>query len=974
LGADTAYNTVKTSTTIGTNSSTFCHERTIVNNMTSATKFSDVSYSYSGYAEVEYNGDTYNISMAASNTIGDFMAVLAGYGIDSSIDENGVLTVQGTSNGFIKYTGGFISELGIYQALDTSETTLGANTTSDQLNMVATEATMNSKSVKMTNLQTSRGENLGITTGDYYIYENGVRTTHSITEDTTLNDFMSELAEYGIVADITEDGSLMLNGHENSYLATSAKGGSQNTNMVDILFSKWDFTNVYNSNNLDIPTPVVQSISRETKMSNIAEASNSGGFQEGLVTIVRNGVQTQLYINSTDTVGTFMDELSMYGFESVINDKGQIIIKNSGDSQIQAYTGTSQASNILEIIGAENDDWVISKSYESQVQNVITFEDLYIDATEDTKLSDIAKMTQQDAVSGSTIVSEPTSSFADSLTGNLEIVLDGETNYINISSDETIGSVLDKFRAMGLEANIAGGKITIHSGYKDLNIVTPTDGGSKIVENNLLTFNNDIGGYTASSQEVISTTYEDKVLAAAGWANGDTKLSTLGISTGTFSVYKDGINARVEITAGETFSSLQSKIRNTLSDVTISFNEGFLTFSSESGKVTAGSSTDTSNFASVTAIKAKADGTVASSKELYTVDHSSKVTKEGAFRFGNVTTGTFTVGTHEITIDENTTIDDIISSINSHPLESGASAYWDEFEGNLVIKSRTAGNAFVNIEAGTSNFTDVMGLTKTVGTGADAYSAMNTETQTVGGNARISIDGVVFTANSNTIGSEVTRIQGLTLNLKEVTEGEAITISVEKDKEVLADAVEDVVNCYNELMTGVDEAIAAGGDLADQTTLKMIRNQLRSYMTSASLSATDFRNFDAIGISVSDAVGSNISTKTSDIVTLNFNRDIFYSKYKENPFAVKALMVGDTTNKGVLLRVEDLIESALAGVNGYFDTQNASYNNQISTINKQIQKANEEVAKYKEMLESKFSSMDMLIAQMQEQYSSFLKS
>ena len=38
-----------------------------------------------------------------------------------------------------------------------------------------------------------------------------------------------------------------------------------------------------------------------------------------------------------------------------------------------------------------------------------------------------------------------------------------------------------------------------------------------------------------------------------------------------------------------------------------------------------------------------------------------------------------------------------------------------------------------------------------------------------------------------------------------------------------------------------------------------------------------------------------------------------------------------------------------------------------------IKKANKDVDRYKARLESKFQSMDMLIAQMQQQYSSFLK-
>ena len=997
---------IPASNTVGT-----VQEREITNKMTSDTTFGELGLGTNGSktTKVIYNGSTYTITATKATTLGDYLTALAGYGVSGFINDEGVLTLQGTSDGWIKsIDSGIITRLNQSTVFTSTTTTVnGTNGVSNQLDMVTTESTTTSrKSVKMTNLQDKDGNDLGITTGSYYIYQDGVRTTHEITEDTSLNDFMAEIAEYGLVADIAEDGAIAVSGKKNSYMETSALT-SNNSNVIDVLFANWDFTNVYNSNNLDIPTPVVQSITRETSLSNIAQAASTdeGGFQEGLVTIMKNGVKTHLYVNSNDTVGTFLDEIAMYGFDSVINDKGQIIIRNTGDSQIIQYTGDSQASNILDIIGAQDEKWVITKTYESDAQNVITYEDKYRDATEETTLAELARMNQTDLL-GNTISSDLTSSFADTLNGKLEVVVDGQSNYINISKNETIGSILDKFRSMGLEATISGGKITVHSGYKELSIVTPDSGGSGIVTNNLLKFNNDIGGFTASNEKVISTTYEDKILAAAGWAQGDTKLSSIGVTTGTLSVYKDGKRARVEITAGETFNSLQAKIQATLSDVTIDFEDGHVKFSSATGKVTAGASTDTSNFTSVTAIKADEDGTVKSTKEVFAVDHTSKVMTHGIFRNGDVTAGVFTVGTLEIEINENTTIDDIIAAINADPLKSGASAYWDEFEGNLVIKSKTAGNSFVNIEAGSentkhvlggspattvlpsknaTNFTDILGLTKNttfetvVGKDSNTYTiektqSLNTETQTVGGNARITIDGVVYTSNSNTIKSDVTRIEGLTLDLKEATEGETVTITVEKDKETLANAVEDVVNCYNELMIGVDEAIAAGGDLADQTTLKMIRNQLRSYMTSASLSSTYYRNFDAIGISVSEAVGSNISTKTSDVVTLNFNRETFYQKYSENNLAVKALMIGDTSNKGVLLRIEDLIESALQGVSGYFDTQNAAYNNQISNLNKQISKANQEVAKYKEMLESKFSSMDMLIAQMQEQYSSFLKS
>ena len=44
--------------------------------------------------------------------------------------------------------------------------------------------------------------------------------------------------------------------------------------------------------------------------------------------------------------------------------------------------------------------------------------------------------------------------------------------------------------------------------------------------------------------------------------------------------------------------------------------------------------------------------------------------------------------------------------------DSNATAYWDSINAQLVIKSRTTGAALINIEAGTSNFTDILGFTQ----------------------------------------------------------------------------------------------------------------------------------------------------------------------------------------------------------------------------------------------------------------------
>ena len=143
-------------------------------------------------------------------------------------------------------------------------------------------------------------------------------------------------------------------------------------------------------------------------------------------------------------------------------------------------------------------------------------------------------------------------------------------------------------------------------------------------------------------------------------------------------------------------------------------------------------------------------------------------------------------------------------------------------------------------------------------------------------------------------------------------------------------------------------------------------------MTSSDMGTTVFRNLDAIGISVDSASANNISTSNESIIDLTFDKDKFLEAYEADADAVKALLVGGDNNKGIFTQVETLLENALQSVTGYFAITEESYQRQITKWNDKITKENASIEKYRARLEKKFSSMDLLIAQMQQQYSSFL--
>ena len=490
-----------------------------------------------------------------------------------------------------------------------------------------------------------------------------------------------------------------------------------------------------------------------------------------------------------------------------------------------------------------------------------------------------------------------------------------------------------------------------------------------------LHLNNDLGGYSSSTESLISreTIITDKTLSVANYADFDTQMGLLNISNGLLSIFRNGVRATVEVNSDETFGDLRTRIRNAFStgDLDIKFTDGKLEIFSwtEGVNVEAGTTTDSSNFYAICGLT-KSDDRVTSSRELYKVNGSSKITGTGLFRNGNVTAGTFTVGGATFTIDNNTTLNDVISMINSSDT-TNATAYWDSVDGKLVLKSRTTGYSLINIEAGTSNFTDILGLTATDrdGGGNVITTRLLSENQELGANAIFEINGTRFTSSSNLVGSDVSKLNGITLDLKGVSGNEEVTITIERDSETVANTVSDIVDAYNELISNVDQELAKTGSLSDQSALKLIRNQLRSLVTSSIGASGVFKNLSQIGISVDAASAGNIST---DINNLNFDREKFINSFKADGDSMKKLLIGTEEYNGIFVSIDNILDRALNSVSGYFDSATSAYNKQLSNLSDKITRANAAIESYRARLENKFSSMDLLIGKIQQQYSSFL--
>ena len=477
--------------------------------------------------------------------------------------------------------------------------------------------------------------------------------------------------------------------------------------------------------------------------------------------------------------------------------------------------------------------------------------------------------------------------------------------------------------------------------------------------------------YDITVKQLATTTKAISKEAASAVADDETKLSNLGITDGTLTAYVNGVKHTVNIDAEDTLGDLKARMAEFGVKTEVD-EDGVLRFSAQNGAdtINIGATTDSSNLVSLIGLAQQEDGTYASTSSLYKASVASKLTDENSGFNQQITAGTFTIGDATFTIDENTTLSSLISQINSNE-DAQAYAYWDDATGKLNITSTVEGASYINIEAGTSNFTDVMGFTTSEWDedGNLVSSKMYTDAQELGKNAIFTVNGTTMTSTSNTVTSDISRIEGvtLTLNRTNTEEDGNTTLQIKQNTEDLESAVNAFIEAYNAAIAKVEEVTANGADLHGETTLTSLSRTLRSYANSSNTTNGGvFKLLSDIGISTAAADGNDLST---DTYQLSLDTEKFKKALEENPESVKSILTGEN---GVLSMMENAVEQSLSATTGFFDVKTSTLDSDISRMEEKISKKNTSIETYRSQLENKFYQMEMTIAQMQQNYSSFL--
>ena len=480
--------------------------------------------------------------------------------------------------------------------------------------------------------------------------------------------------------------------------------------------------------------------------------------------------------------------------------------------------------------------------------------------------------------------------------------------------------------------------------------------------------------YDITVQQLATYTKATSMNAASSVADDSTTLSSMGISDGTLTAYVNGQKHTVTI-GGEDGISTLGELKSAFADfgVTIGVDgNGAVTIGATNGSDTVhiGATNDSSNLVSLLGLERQEDGTYTSTSSVYKASTASILTDENAGFNQQITAGTFTIGGATFTIDENTTLSSLISDINNST-EAQANAYWDAATGKLTITSTKEGASYINIEAGTSNFTDVMGLTNSEwdGEGNLVSTRMFTDAQELGNNAIFTVNGTTMTSTSNTVTSDVSRIDGVTLTLKGVsTEEDGQTqLSVTQNTDDLKEALSSIVKAYNDFVDKINSVTAAGADLHGETTLTSLKNTVRRYATGSNdTNGGAYKLLADIGITTGSASGADISTSNLD--TLKLDEDKLLQALEEDPESVKALLTGENSIFGMM---ESAVEQTLQSTTGFFDVKQKTLDSNITRMNDKIKRQKQNITAYQARLEAKFKKMEEAIAAMQQNYSNF---
>lgn len=365
-------------------------------------------------------------------------------------------------------------------------------------------------------------------------------------------------------------------------------------------------------------------------------------------------------------------------------------------------------------------------------------------------------------------------------------------------------------------------------------------------------------------------------------------------------------------------------------------------------------------FVTVSADTSAAKGTYTVTDVVLAARDQKRLTVGVADRTDPLASGTFAFtyaggAEQQVVISGGETLEDLVTKIND--LDAGVTAHIinDGSSDYLVLSGDDTGAA--NTIAVTSNTTI---------TGFEAVDFTDTGTES---DASFKIDGLTITGTDNTFSGV---LSGVTIDLKQATAGESLTLTVEQDAAAVQDKVQAFVDAYNKVATILQEHTKYDTDTGQHTVLfgdpavRGLQSQLRRIISTpvAGLSGT-YTTLAELGITTDATTG----TLTLDETQLQTALDTDFTGVGRLFYAD-----ADAGTEGYAAQMAAYLESVTNAADGLMKGKTSAIEDRIRALDDQIASTQRAVDLASERIRKQFTDLEKLVSDLQSKTSGPLQS
>ncbi|AIY64945.1 flagellar filament capping protein FliD [Pseudoalteromonas piratica] len=310
---------------------------------------------------------------------------------------------------------------------------------------------------------------------------------------------------------------------------------------------------------------------------------------------------------------------------------------------------------------------------------------------------------------------------------------------------------------------------------------------------------------------------------------------------------------------------------------------------------------------------------------------------------------TFSAGSSsfDVVLDAGATLEDVRNAINDENSNFGviANIINTGSESKLVLTSNKTGtgNDLV-VSNNTAELDAVSTVANGGGAGGLAIAASDQATDAI-----IKVDGITVTNDSNTFTDAV---QDMTITAKKVSENnETARINVDYDKASVNTLIDEFIANYNNLIGNIGFQTRIGNPLNGDASMRSLDNQLTSILGTNLTGLEPFGTIFDIGLGIDK---DGYLEKSTLVRSVNDSLDNYYDKVGE-------AFAGDN---GIAKQFQGLIDNYIDS-KGIIKERSSSLNQQLDDMEEDILNHEYRMEQLEIRLRKQYSSLDVLLAEMQ---------